>query len=91
MAYIVIVPHSKDISIFNPTNIKRRNIEKECVKLGVGMILISDYHGDSEVELAVEANISDLDRKAVNSTIGRLFDARKRGEIRKLIKASRPA
>ncbi len=94
MAYIVIVPHSKDtkdVSIFNPTDIKRRNIEKECLKLGVGMILISDYHDDSEVELAVEANISGLDQKGVNSTIGRLFDAQKREEIRKLIRASRPA
>ena len=89
LAYLVIVPHNDEDKIFDPTNIKRRNIEKECLKLGVGLILIPDYKPSSEIELAVDARNSNIDYRDINSTVGRLFSEQKRKEIRSLINTSR--
>jgi hypothetical protein len=89
LAYLVIVPHGDDKTIFDPTNVKRRNIEKECLKSGVGLILIPDYNVDLEIELAVEPMTSNIGDRVVNSTIGLLFSAQKREEIKKLITARR--
>jgi len=73
LAYLVIVPHGDAKGIFDPTNIKRRTVEKECLKSGVGLILIPDYKSDSEIEVAVEPRPNNIDYRDVNSTIGRLF------------------
>jgi hypothetical protein len=87
LAHLVIVPHNDEGAIFDPTNIKRRNIEKECLKSGVGLILIPDY--GSEIELAVDARNSNIDFRDINATIGRFFSEKKRGEIKDLIRTSR--
>jgi hypothetical protein len=89
LAYLVIVPHSDDKKIFEPSNIRRRNIEKECLKVGVGLLLISDYSGAYEIEYAVDASNSNISCRDINSTIGRLFSEQKRKEIRGLIDNSR--
>ncbi len=89
LTYLVIVPQGDAKTIFDPMNIKRRNIEKECLKTGVGLILIPDYSKNSELELAVDASNSNIDYRDVNSTIGRLFSEQKRKEIKKLINVSR--
>ena len=89
LAYLVIVPHKDEKKIFEPSNIRRRNIEKECLKVGVGLLLISDYNDVSEVEYAVDAINSNISCRDVNSTIGRLFSETKRKEIKGLIDNSR--
>lgn len=79
LAYLIIVPHGDDKAIFAPTNIKRRNIEKEGLKSGVGLVLMPDYNVDSEIETAVEASNSNIDYRDVNSTIGLLFSEKNPG------------
>jgi len=89
LTYLVIVPHNDVDAIFDVTNIKRRNIERECLKLGVGLILIPDYEPHSEIELAIDSRNSSIDSRDINSTIGRLFSEPKRREIKNLINTSR--
>ncbi|WP_428534254.1 hypothetical protein [Rhodopila sp.] len=89
LSYLVIVPHGDSKSIFDSTNVKRRAIERECLKSGVGLILIPDYNLSSEIELAVDAGITRIDYRDVNSTIGRFFSEQKRLEIKELINLSR--
>ena len=60
------------------------------LKSGVGLILIPDYTLDSEIELAIDAGMTKIDYRDVNSTTGRLFSGQKREEIRNLINISRP-
>jgi hypothetical protein len=88
-AYLVIVPHGNDKAIFDSTNIKRRNLEKECLKAGIGLILIPDYTSDSEIEVAVEPGSTNIESKDINSTIGRLFSEEKRQHVKRLIDTSR--
>jgi hypothetical protein len=89
LAYLVIVPHGDDKIISEPTNLKRRTIEKECLKAGVGLILIPDYKENSDIEIAIEAASSHIDDSGVNATIGLRFSEQKRKDIKKLIHDSR--
>jgi hypothetical protein len=89
LSYLLIVPNGDDMSIFEPTNNKRRSIERECLKSGVGLVLISDYADEVGIELAIDATNSNIDSRDVNSAIGRFFSEQKRDEIRKLISRSR--
>ena len=89
LAYLVIVPHGDDARIFDPTDSRRRSIERECLKAGVGLILISDYAADAGLELVLEALNTNLDNREVNSTIGRFFSEPKRDEVKTLISRKR--
>jgi hypothetical protein len=89
MAYLVVVPHGGNADIFDPTNSKRRKIEKECLKAGVGLLLVPEYGDSSDIDLAIDAVSSGLDYREINSTIGLLFSEQKRNEIKELIKISR--
>jgi hypothetical protein len=85
LAYLVIVPQGDDKIISEPTNLKRRNIEKECMKAGVGLILIPDYKENSEIDITIEAkNANIIDDSGVNATIGLRFSDLKRKEIKRL-------
>ncbi len=89
MAYLVVVPHGGSNTIFDPTDSKRRRIEKECLKAGVGLILVPDYEAKSDIDIAIDAEPSGIDYRSVNSTIGLFFSDKKRDEIRQLIEESR--
>jgi len=89
LAYLVVVPHGDNKAIFEPTYIKRRTLERECLKTGVGLILIPDYKSESDIELAVDASVTKVDHRDVNSTIGLLFSEPKRKQIKQLIENSR--
>jgi hypothetical protein len=87
-AYLVIIQHGESVDIFDPTNDRRRSIERECFKAGIGLILLSKSE-DGWVELAIEATATNLNYRDINSTIGRLFSAPKREEIRKIVSLKR--
>jgi hypothetical protein len=89
LAYLVVVPHGGAITIFDPTNSKRRKVERECLRAGIGLIFVPDYDETSEMDFSIEAVSSNIDYREVNSTIGLLFTEAKRNEIRELIKISR--